>query len=67
MMANGFPWCKGQCLVLSWAKKVFPNDGTTRRWKSWSAIFNAIRVTEGGDAVKWRRDHCAYLEEMAAD
>ena len=26
MVANGFPWCVVSVPVLSWAKKVFPND-----------------------------------------
>ena len=66
MMANGFPWCVVSVPVLNWAKKVFPNDADDAAMeKLWDAIFSAIRVTEGGDAVEAWRAHCAYLEEMA--
>ena len=66
MMANGFPWCVMSVPVLNWAKKVFPNDADDAAMeKLWDAIFSAIRVTEGGDAVEAWRAHCAYLEEMA--
>ena len=66
MMANGFPWCVVSVPVLNWAKKVFPNDADDAATeKLWDAIFSAIRVTEGGDAVEAWRAHCAYLEEMA--
>ena len=56
MMANGFPWCVVSVPVLNWAKKVFPNDaGDAAMEKLWDAIFSAIRVTGGGDAVEaWR-------------
>ena len=66
MMANGFPWCVVSVPVLSWAKKVFPNDGDAAAMeKLWNAIFKTVRVTEGGDAVEAWRAHCAYLDEMA--
>lgn len=66
MMANGFPWCVVSVPVLNWAKKVFPNDADDAAMeKLWDAIFSAIRVTEGGDAVEAWCAHCAYLEEMA--
>lgn len=67
MFANGFPWCVVSVPVLSWAKKVFPNDTDDAAMeKLWDAIFAAVRVQEDGDAVQAWREHCAYLDEYAA-
>ena len=67
MFANGFPWCVVSVPVLSWAKKVFPNDTDDAAMeKLWDAIFAAVRVREDGDAVQAWREHCAYLDEYAA-
>ena len=67
MMSNAFPWCVVSVPVLSWAKKVFPNDADDDAMeKLWNAIFAAVRVKEGGDAVQAWRDHCAHLDEYAA-
>ena len=67
MFANGFPWCVVSVPVLSWAKKVFPNDTDDAAMeKLWDAIFAAVRVREDGDAVQAWREHCAHLDEYAA-
>lgn len=66
LMSNAAPWCVVSVPVKSWARKVFPgvSDGEAME-RLWSAIFSAVRVVEGGDAVAAWRQHCARLGRIA--
>lgn len=64
LMASAFPWCVASIPIPSWAKKVFPDlpedEAMDRLWKE---IFNSVRITPEGGAVKRWRDHCEYLKQ----
>lgn len=63
MMSNFCPWCVVSIPILSWAKKVFPDLSAEEAMdRLWQEIFNAVRITEDGDAVEAWRQHCENLE-----
>lgn len=65
-MSNGFPWCLVSIPIVSWARKVFPEQPDDAAMeKLWSAIFEAVRITEDGDAVAAWHEHCGRLKERA--
>ncbi|MBN1891881.1 MAG: aminopeptidase [Clostridiales bacterium] len=62
-MSNGFPWCLVSIPIVSWARKVFPEQTDDEAMeKLWAAIFKAVRITENGDACS---DGSAGLEGNA--
>lgn len=65
-MSNGFPWCLVSIPIVSWARKVFPEQTDDEAMeKLWAAIFQAVRITENGDAVEEWRKHCDRLKRRA--
>ena len=57
-MTNFFPWCVASVPTEAWAKKVFPDKSGEEAIEAlWEAIFEAVRVTEGGDPVKLWDEH----------
>lgn len=65
-MSNGFPWCLVSIPIVSWARKVFPEQTDDEAMeKLWAAIFEAVRITENGDAVEEWRTHCDRLNQRA--
>lgn len=65
-MSNGFPWCLVSIPIVSWARKVFPEQTDDEAMeKLWAAIFKAVRITEEGDAVLEWRVHCDRLKVRA--
>ena len=62
-MSNGFPWCLVSIPIVSWARKVFPDQTDDEAMeKLWAEIFKAVRITENGDACS---DGSAGLEGNA--
>lgn len=61
-MQNRFQWCISSIPVPSWAKTVFPElpeaEAVARLWER---IFDAVRITDGGDAVAAWRSHIEQL------
>jgi len=62
-MSNGFPWCIASIPIPSWAKRVFPDCSEEEAMdKLWNAIFETMRIEDGGDAAeKWK----AHLDTLA--
>lgn len=61
-MQNDIQWCIGSIPVKSWACAVFPELGEDEAMALlWERIFDAVRITEDGDAVAAWRAHIAEL------
>lgn len=66
MMSNAIPWCVVSVPMASWAGRLFPGVREDEAMdKLWAAILAAVRVTEGGDAVKAWQEHCERLGRIA--
>ena len=66
LMSNGFPWCLVSIPIVSWARKVFPEQTDDEAMENlWAEIFKAVRITEDGDAVAEWRAHCDRLRVRA--
>ena len=66
MMASRIPWSIVAIPCEAWAEKVFPNETAEKATaRLWDAIFRAVRIREGGDAVKEWTEHCNRLTEQA--
>jgi len=60
-MKNAFPWCVVSVPVMSWAKKVFPEDNDQTAYeKLWDAILTSARVDDN-DAVENWKNHIKTL------
>jgi len=62
MMGNRTQWCVVSVPTEGWAKKVFPNERSSKAVdKLWDAILAAVRVTKDNDPVKEWKAHNALL------
>ncbi len=72
-MNTHYPWCIAAVPGAAWAKKMFPNERTSRAIeKLWEAILNTSRVDE--DPIKAWDEHnrdlearCAYLNSLGIE
>ena len=66
VMASRIPWNVLAVPIAPWAEKVFPGkSGEEAIELLWDAIFRAVRVREGVDAVAEWEAHCRRLRERA--
>ena len=66
LMASRIPWSIVAIPCEAWAKKVFPGKSGEEAVKLlWEAIFRAVRIREGGDAVGEWTAHCSRLTDQA--
>ena len=66
VMASRIPWNVLAVPTGSWAEKVFPGKtGEEATELLWDAIFRAVRIRDGVDAVAEWEAHCARLRERA--
>lgn len=66
MMASRIPWSIVAIPCEAWAEKVFPGKtGDEATELLWDAIFRAVRIREGGDAVAAWAAHCDRLTGQA--
>lgn len=66
MMAGRIPWSIVAVPCVPWAEKVFPGKPEGEATELlWDAIFRAVRIREGGDAVAEWTSHCSRLTEQA--
>ncbi len=57
-MANLFQWCVCSAPILSWAKKVYPDDADDiAMQKLWDSIFKTLRITGDGKAAQRWQEH----------
>lgn len=62
--ASEFAWCIGSIPIKAWAKNVFPHMSCEKAVDAlWNAIFDAVRITGDGNAVKRWREHLGKLSE----
>jgi len=62
MMQNAFQWCIGSIPVPSWARTVFPDLPEEEAMELlWQRIFDAVRITDDGDAVAAWKQHIEKL------
>lgn len=65
-MNSAFPWCVVSIPIVTWARKVFPGISDDESMeKLWAAIYQTVRITEDGDAVKQWRAHTDRLNARA--